>query len=63
MDLIADVGNSGSTTEPHIHVHLQDLPVFSVEGTGLPLEFTDYLANGRPVERDQPLADQFVANG
>jgi murein DD-endopeptidase MepM/ murein hydrolase activator NlpD len=57
------VGNSGTTTEPHIHIHLQDLPVFLVDGTGLNLEFTGYLANGEPVERDQPLADQFVVNG
>ena len=57
------VGNSGSTTEPHIHVHLQDLPVFLVDGAGLNLEFTDYVANGDAVDRGQPLADQFVANG
>jgi murein DD-endopeptidase MepM/ murein hydrolase activator NlpD len=57
------VGNSGSTTEPHIHIHLQREPVFLTTGSGLPLVFTDYVANGDIVERDQPLGDQFVRNG
>lgn len=58
------VGNSGNTSEPHIHIHLQDQPTFNPEtATGLPLEFTDYLANGMTVERGQPVADQFIATG
>ena len=55
------VGNSGNTSEPHIHLHLQDQPTFNTTATGLPLEFTDYLADGQPVERGQPTADQFIA--
>ena len=56
------VGNSGTTIEPHIHVHLQDAPEFSLAASGLPLEFTNYLADGVSVTRNQPLADEFVAN-
>ena len=58
------VGNSGNTSGPHIHIHLQDQPTFDpATATGLPLEFTDYLADGMIVERGQPVADQFIATG
>jgi hypothetical protein len=58
------VGNSGNTSEPHIHIHLQDQPTFDpATATGLPLEFSDYLADGVAVERGQPRADQFIASG
>ena len=58
------VGNSGNTSGPHIHIHLQDQPTFNpATATGLPLEFTDYLADGMSVERGQPVADQFIATG
>ena len=57
------VGNSGNTSEPHIHIHLQDRPTFDPSATGLPLEFTSYLVNGEMVEKGDPIADQFVANG
>jgi murein DD-endopeptidase MepM/ murein hydrolase activator NlpD len=56
------VGNSGNTTEPHIHIHVQDRPGFDPQAMGLPLEFTEYLANGQPVGSDQPVGGQFVAN-
>jgi len=56
------VGNSGNSDAPHIHVHLQNQPTLNhPEATGLPLAFTDYLANGLAVERGRPLGDQFVA--
>jgi len=62
-DVIGLVGNSGNTSEPHIHVHLQDQPTFDPGATGLPLEFSSFLANGQLVERAELTADQFVANG
>lgn len=55
------VGNSGNSTEPHIHIHLQDQPAFDSNATGLPLEFSSYLADGEAMEKGQPVADQFVA--
>ena len=54
------VGNSGNTSEPHIHIHLQDKPSFDPSATGLPLVFTSYLANGDAVDRGRLIADQFV---
>lgn len=53
-------GNSGNTSEPHLHVHLQDAPLFG-EGDGLPAFFNDYLADGRRVERGEPVRGQVVS--
>lgn len=52
-------GNSGHSSEPHLHFNLQDGAVFG-EGLGLPAFFTDYLADGEPVERGEPLRGQTV---
>lgn len=40
-DEIGRVGNSGNTSEPHLHIHLQDTAELIV-GEGIPLEFSDY---------------------
>ncbi|MXV63260.1 peptidoglycan DD-metalloendopeptidase family protein [Natronorubrum sp. JWXQ-INN-674] len=37
---IARCGNSGNTTEPHLHFHVQDHPNFFL-GAGLPIRFAD----------------------
>jgi hypothetical protein len=48
---IGRVGNSGNTSEPHLHIHLQD----GLElGEGLPLYFYGYLSDGKRVERGMP---------
>lgn len=46
---VARAGNSGNTSEPHLHVHLQD-----DWGEGLPLYFYGYRSSGRVVERGIP---------
>lgn len=46
-------GNSGNTSEPHLHFHMQTSPRLGL-GEGLPAQFTDYLANGVPVSRGEP---------
>ena len=43
-DVIGLCGNSGNTSEPHIHYHLQDGPVFH-EADGLPPKFYDLFVN------------------
>ncbi len=47
-DLIGDVGNSGSSEEPHLHFHVDDEPSF-LAGHGAPFEFAKGLASG-PVQ-------------
>lgn len=53
-------GNSGNTSEPHLHFHLQNGPRFG-RGLGLPAFFSDYLANGERVARGEPVRGQAVA--
>ncbi|GLQ55369.1 M23 family metallopeptidase [Devosia nitrariae] len=52
-------GNSGNTSEPHLHFHLQTTPNLS-DGEGLPAYFEDYVANDEPVDRGEPLAGQYI---
>jgi hypothetical protein len=52
-------GNSGHSSEPHLHYHLQTTPDFAA-GEGLPAQFMDYDANGKPVGRGEPTRGQVV---
>jgi murein DD-endopeptidase MepM/ murein hydrolase activator NlpD len=47
-DVIGHVGNTGSSTEPHLHMHIDDEPSF-LAGNGVPYEFTSLNASG-PVD-------------
>jgi hypothetical protein len=38
-DILGQVGNTGSSTEPHLHMHIDDRPSF-LAGNGVPYEFT-----------------------
>jgi hypothetical protein len=61
-DVLGLVGNSGNTSEPHIHIHVQDAEdFFAPDATGLPLQFTDFLADGQPSDLGVPVQGQFVA--
>lgn len=53
-------GNSGNTSEPHLHLHLQTTPDLA-GGEGLPAYFTDYRADGQAVERGELQAGQLVS--
>ena len=57
---IGRCGNSGNTSEPHLHFHLQTTPVLG-EGEGLPALFNAYVADGEPVARGEPVRGQTVA--
>lgn len=54
-------GNSGNSSEPHLHFHLQDRALLLNEALGLPLAFTDYIADGQPVSRGTPVQGQFLS--
>jgi hypothetical protein len=53
--IVGVVGNSGNTSEPHVHLHLQDTPA-SDAGEGIPFLFSDYVAvaTGEHMERGMP---------
>jgi murein DD-endopeptidase MepM/ murein hydrolase activator NlpD len=54
-------GNSGNTSEPHLHYHLQNgAELFKADG--LPAQFLHYSADGQPVERGEPKKGQAVRN-
>jgi len=61
-DRIGTCGNSGNSSEPHLHYHLQDGPV-PLRGQGLPAQFTDYVADGEPVARGEPVRGQRIRPG
>lgn len=52
-------GNSGNTSEPHLHLHLQDGPTL-FRGAGLPVWFDDACVDGQPPARVAPVHGQFV---
>jgi murein DD-endopeptidase MepM/ murein hydrolase activator NlpD len=52
-------GNSGNTSEPHLHYHLQTTATFH-KGLGLPPQFQNYRANGERVARGEPIQGQFI---
>lgn len=56
---LAACGNSGRSSEPHLHYHLQSMPTFG-EGVGLPAPFRDYVADDETVERGEPVRDQLI---
>lgn len=56
---LGECGNSGNTSEPHLHYHLQNGPVFG-QAEGLPAQFNAYTADGRPVPRGEPVKGQTV---
>ena len=52
-------GNSGNSSQPHVHYHLQTGKRFG-EGLGLPAFFNGYQADGVRVERGEPQRGQVV---
>lgn len=60
-DRIGLVGNSGNTSESHVHIHAQDSSdFFDPSAVGLPLRFSGYRANGTNVELGVPVQGQFI---
>jgi hypothetical protein len=57
---VGECGNSGRSSEPHLHFHLQTTPRID-EGEGLPAQFHNYEANGVRVEKGEPQRGMVVA--
>lgn len=56
---LGECGNSGNSSEPHIHYQLQDGPRFG-EAAGLPAQFRNYRADGEVVARGEPAKGQHI---
>jgi murein DD-endopeptidase MepM/ murein hydrolase activator NlpD len=52
-------GNSGNTSEPHVHYHLQNGPK-PFDADGLPVEFVDLIVDGRRTDRAEIVQGQRV---
>jgi murein DD-endopeptidase MepM/ murein hydrolase activator NlpD len=54
-EIVGHVGNSGNSSEPHVHLHLQDSPTLG-QGEGIPLYFSNYvvLDRGETIRRGIP---------
>lgn len=57
--VVGACGNSGHSSEPHLHYHLQDSSEFNA-GRGLPAQFLDYIADDELVTRGEPTRGQLV---
>lgn len=60
-DMLGLCGNTGNTSEPHIHYHLQNNPII-FRALGLPIIFRKILVNGILRENFEPERGQKVAN-
>lgn len=57
--LLGLCGNSGNSSEAHLHYHLQNAPGFG-QGEGLPAQFRVYRADGKSVARGELTQGQVV---
>jgi hypothetical protein len=57
--LIGACGNSGNSSEPHLHFHLQTTAIL-FRGEGLPAFFHDYHVRDKFVARGEPIAGNTV---
>ena len=54
-------GNTGASSEPHIHYHLQNSPDIN-NAEGLPIKFDSFLLNGKYAEFFEPKIGEYVQN-
>jgi hypothetical protein len=60
-DVIGLCGNTGNTSQPHIHFNLQDGPRMH-KANALPAQFRKILVNGKTELNCEPLRGQHVSN-
>jgi hypothetical protein len=57
---IALCGNSGNSSEPHLHFHLQDRKQLGLGAISLPAPFSNYVANGKLVKMGEPVRGTLI---
>ena len=58
---LGKAGNSGNSSEPHLHYQLQT-NANPMNGEGLPAQFLNYYANETFVENGEPIRNQYIKN-
>ncbi len=58
--LLGLCGNSGNSSEAHLHFHVQDVPKLGAGATGLPAPFAALLVNGKRVANVEPSRGQTI---
>ena len=59
-DLLGLCGNSGNSSEPHLHFHVQDRATLFGRARGLPITFRTYSLHGHRISRGTPVQGQFI---
>jgi len=57
--VLGKCGNSGHSSEPHLHYHLQNAATL-LKADGLPAPLVDYVADGKPVVRGEATRFQVI---
>jgi hypothetical protein len=60
-DILGQCGNSGNSTEPHLHYHLQNHSDLQ-QGEGLPVFFTDYFVGFKKISRGEPVKGDTIGS-
>ena len=60
-DVIGLCGNTGNTTQPHVHLNLQDGPLMH-KANALPAQFRKILIDGEEKISYEPIRGQKVSN-
>jgi murein DD-endopeptidase MepM/ murein hydrolase activator NlpD len=54
-------GNSGHSSQPHLHYHLQTIPIIFT-GEGLPAQFLSCISNGNFIDKGEPSFGEKIKN-
>lgn len=61
-DQLGECGNSGNSSEAHLHFQLQNKPSFD-EAKSIPAQFLNYKSNGKQVQRGEPIKSEKISQG